>query len=606
MFFLELRTLIVLTMLANFVFAAVILTVRHMAPGDESIRRWSQGAIASGVGNLLITLRGGIPDLFSVIFANVLFAWGYANLYLGSRYFLGKSLGPRLELWCGGLVLVAFVPLTYWLPSLETRIVMISLVLGGTSLLHAHLMLSAQEKYLRGATRFIGWVLFLAGGVLLLRGVLTPVASGSTNFFESPDWILSSAFLVSLTVSMSLGSTFPIMVIGRMQHALSEKEMRARAMLQALPDMMFRIERHGALLDYKAEQPSLAAFSNDLVINGNFLAVLPDDFAELLKPKIRNALLSGSLETLEYHWVGHLSESRFFEVRIASCGDDEVTMIVREITERKRNEAELEAHRNHLEELVEERTRQLEAAKNAAEAANIAKSAFLANISHEMRTPMHQIGGLISLVKRESLSPKQTDHLGKLSFTTQRMTRLIETVLEVTKIEANKFEVTEAPILIDQLLNNLVFTLSAQAVSKGLRLITENQVSQNEFIGDEQHIRLALFNYTENAIRFTESGTVRVIASTVQEGDDNALLKFTVEDTGIGIASEVIPQLFQLFQQADNSITRKFGGTGAGLYIAKRIAQFMGGDAGCTSQLGQGSTFWFTTRLKKAVAHQAA
>lgn len=115
----------------------------------------------------------------------------------------------------------------------------------------------------------------------------------------------------------------------------------------------------------------------------------------------------------------------------------------------------------------------------------------------------------------------------------------------------------------------------------------------------------SLFNYVENAIRFTESGCVRVIVSTVEDSDDNSLLKFTVEDTGIGISAEVIPQLFQLFQQADNSMTRKFGGTGAGLYITKRIAQLMGGDAGCTSQLAQGSIFWFTIQLKNAVTLKA-
>ena len=604
MLFLEMRTLIILTMLANFVFAAVILTVRHMAPGDESIRRWSQGAIASGLGNLLITLRGIVPDLFSVVLANVLFAWGYANLYLGSRYFLGKSPGPRLELLFGGLILLSFIPFTYWFPSLETRVFVISLVLGCISLLHAYLMFSAQDKHLRGLTRFIGWVLLFAGIIMLLRGVFTPIASESASFFESKDWIKSSAFLVSLIVSMSLGATFPIMVIARIQHTLADSEMRARAMLQALPDMMFRVGCDGTLLDYKAEKKSLAVFANQFVINGNFLDFLPHDFALLLKQKITEALENQSLITLEYE-DGDASASYFFEIRIASCGHDEVTMIVREITERKRNEAEIQAHRNHLEELVEERTSQLAAAKNAAEAANVAKGAFLANISHEMRTPMHQMGGLISLIKRESLSPKQTDHLSKLNFTTQRMTRLVETVLEVTKIEANKFEMTEAPIVIDQLLNNLVSTLNEQASSKGLQLVTENQASQSEFIGDQQHIRLALFNYVENAIRFTESGCVRVIVSTVEDSDDNSLLKFTVEDTGIGISAEVIPQLFQLFQQADNSMTRKFGGTGAGLYITKRIAQLMGGDAGCTSQLAQGSIFWFTIQLKNAVTLKA-
>lgn len=223
MFFLEMRTLVILTMLANFVFAAIMLAIRHMAPGEESLRRWVQGAIASGLGNLLITLRGVVPDLASIILANVLFAWGYANLYLGSRYFFGKPPGPSLEWILGGLTLLLFIPFTYVYPNLEVRIVVISLVLGYCGLLHARLMLTAQDEYLRGATRFVGWMLLATGCVITLRGLFTPFAGLTANLLGASDWIKASPFVVSLVMSMCLGAAFPIMVIARMQHALAER-----------------------------------------------------------------------------------------------------------------------------------------------------------------------------------------------------------------------------------------------------------------------------------------------------------------------------------------------------------------------------------------------
>ena len=223
MFPLEMRTLVTLTTLANFVFAAIVLAIRHMAPDDESLRRWAQGAAASGLGNLLLVLRGVIPDLGSIVLANALFAWGYANLYLGSRQFFGKPPGPRLEWWLGALVFLAFIPLTFVIPNLEARIVVISLVLGYCSLLHGRLMLSIPDEHLRGIARFVGWMLLAAGSVITLRGVFTPFADLTTNLLDASDWIKSSPFVVSLVTSMCLGAAFPIMVIGRTRHALAER-----------------------------------------------------------------------------------------------------------------------------------------------------------------------------------------------------------------------------------------------------------------------------------------------------------------------------------------------------------------------------------------------
>ena len=259
----------------------------------------------------------------------------------------------------------------------------------------------------------------------------------------------------------------------------------------------------------------------------------------------------------------------------------------------------LSMHRDHLEDLVVLRTHELSEAKEAAEAANVAKSAFLANISHEMRTPMHQIRGLLGLVRREPLSAKQADHMERLGFVVQRMTRLVETILQLTEIEANELVLKEQPLRVDEALSAVVAVISDQARAKGLLVQVEPSPFEGTVLCDPNYLELALINYAENAVRFTEFGQVTLRATLESEDDASVMLRFSVADTGIGISRELHPRLFSMFEQADNSATRKYGGTGAGLYMTKRIAELMGGTVGFESVPDVGSTFWFTARLKK-------
>lgn len=179
------------------------------------------------------------------------------------------------------------------------------------------------------------------------------------------------------------------------------------------------------------------------------------------------------------------------------------------------------------------------------------------------------------------------------------MSGLVESILDLTRIEADTLIPAEKPISINEQVRDVVALLKGKAEAKGLQLTAETDGLPTELLGDPRHLRTALLHYTENAIRFTEAGSVTIRVKVVSQDTTGALLHFEVEDTGIGIAPEVLPRLFTLFEQADNSSTRKYGGAGLGLFITRKIAQRMGGDAGGQSTLGQGSTFWFTASLKK-------
>ena len=281
---------------------------------------------------------------------------------------------------------------------------------------------------------------------------------------------------------------------------------------------------------------------------------------------------------------------------------------IQDITERKRAEAEINMLNAELEGRVLARTADLSAAnqslslaRSQAEAANVAKSAFLANMSHEIRTPMNGILGMASLLRRGGVTPLQTERLDKIDTAAQHLLAIINDILDLSKIEAGKFKLEEAPIAIGSLLENVVSILSERANARDIHLSIEAESTPGNLVGDPMRIQQALLNYATNALKFTENGSVTLRASKHEEDAESVLLRFEVQDTGIGIPPEILPRLFNAFEQADNSTTRKYGGTGLGLAITKRLVQLMGGDAGAISTPGVGSTFWFTARLGKSV-----
>lgn len=265
----------------------------------------------------------------------------------------------------------------------------------------------------------------------------------------------------------------------------------------------------------------------------------------------------------------------------------------------------LDAHRNHLETEVQQRTAALSIAKEVAEAANRAKSIFLGTMSHELRTPMNAIMGMTAVARSQATDPALIHRLTVVDRASHHLLAVINDILDISKLEAERLTLECKDFRLGAILQNITGALGHQAAAKGLQLVVDEvpEISDLALQGDPVRLEQILLNLVDNAVKFTDRGMISLRTRLTELGPNGVRLNFEVQDSGIGIAEKDLKRLFSLFEQADGSTTRKYGGTGLGLVISKRLAQLMGGDIGVVSEPGVGSTFSLSVRLNRPLGN---
>lgn len=396
----------------------------------------------------------------------------------------------------------------------------------------------------------------------------------------------------------------------RNARALRESEARYRDLLETIPVGIVVHDALGRVIDHNATALTILGLTHErlhqLDARTDHREMIAEDGSPLGADRypvnrviadhrpVRNALIG---------WVPNgVQDPRWFFINADPVFADgrlrQVRVSFTEVTEKKQAKDILARHREQLQEEVRARTAELETAKQLAETANAAKSTFLANVSHEVRTPLNVIIGLNRLLQNTATDAEQLERLGKVSDAAAHLLRVIDDILDFSRLEADALVLEPVDFMLSQSLDRLCVLTDERLETKGLSLrILIDPAIPDRLHGDPLRLGQILLNLLGNAIKFSDKGTITLGASLIEQSPATLLLRFEVRDEGIGMSGEHIAQLFHAFKQADGSAARKFGGLGLGLAITRHLIGLMGGQIGVESGPETGSVFWFTARF---------
>lgn len=386
--------------------------------------------------------------------------------------------------------------------------------------------------------------------------------------------------------------------------ALQENEARTSLIIDTALDAVITIDRVGRITEWNTQAEQVFGWSALEAIGRDVAdTIFPPSHRPGYREYVQRLLESRdpSLSNMLVEMIGLRRDGREFPVEIAMTplaveGSVIFSAFIRDITSRKEAERALKDYAQQLEDI----NQQLDTALKEAKAATEAKSSFLATMSHEIRTPMNGVIGMAGLLLETKLTDEQREYAETVQTCGDHLLTIINDILDFSKIEAGKLDLEVIEFDLRLAMDESLDLVAERASSKGLNLacLFHADVPRN-LLGDPGRLRQVVMNLTANAIKFTDSGDVVVEVTVEAQSNEDAIIRVAVTDSGIGISDEVRERLFQSFSQADGSTTRKYGGTGLGLAICKRLVEMMGGTIGVSSQIGEGSCFWFTVNLRK-------
>ena len=377
----------------------------------------------------------------------------------------------------------------------------------------------------------------------------------------------------------------------RLDQRLRDQQFYTRSLIESNIDAIMATDPLGIITDVNKQMEALTDCTRDELIGAPLKKYFtdPDRAAAVMNSVLKGTKItnydltvrsrSGKETQVSYNATTFYDRDRVLQGVFAAA---------RDVTESKR-----------LDQVLQEKNIELQSARLAADKANLAKTDFLSSMSHEIRSPLNAILGLAYLLEMADLETESKQMVRKIRASGRMLLSLISDILDVSKIEAGQMMIEQTPFRLFDVMDNLAIVLGVAVGDKNIKLIIQPPPTGGmSLIGDALRLEQVLINLSINAIKFTQAGQVELRIAVLSSNNDELTLRFSVHDTGIGIAPELQSNVFAAFTQADSSTTRRFGGTGLGLTICRQLVSLMGGEIGLHSALGQGSEFWFTVPLK--------